>query len=413
MPVSKTIKLEKEFFGEKTIILAKSGYGKSYTARVIIEEGRKIGNSFIVFDPQDAYLNLEDFAYIDVAKVKSSKVAAIVIAASNKNVVIQIKRLSIQDQQKFVKTFLEEFRLNLQRGIRTIVIDEMHKFAPESEKTESKEIIRGMFQENRSDGLGIIGISQRPQRIDKTCLSQADNLCIGKVTSFRDKEAIKNYIDDPADLEKIKSLKKGEFYFYGFGNDEPIVEQVRKSESEHSGGSPKDLLNEDNSLFQQNVNKFYKGETKNMENIPQGQGVIGKILPTREGFMNLAALGAKMSLGVAASGLVGTYVGSKFSSPIPVISSRTLGSGASTVVLYTGYRMLPEGNIKDVAKYATAGATVFTAGSLIGDLIVASKIQMPNIVNFVLGVATGAAPLQSSNKQSEGGSEVDLNTAAA
>ena len=91
MTVSKNIKLEKGFFGEKTIILAKSGYGKSYTARVIVEEGRKIGNSFIIFDPQDAYLNLKDFAYIDVSKVKSSKVAAIVIAASNKNVVIQIK----------------------------------------------------------------------------------------------------------------------------------------------------------------------------------------------------------------------------------------------------------------------------------------------------------------------------------
>ncbi len=68
MGVSKTINLEKEFFGEKTIILAKSGYGKSYTARVFIEEGRKLGNSFIVFDPQDAYLNLPDFAYIDVTK---------------------------------------------------------------------------------------------------------------------------------------------------------------------------------------------------------------------------------------------------------------------------------------------------------------------------------------------------------
>jgi hypothetical protein len=412
MTVSKTIKLEKEFFGEKTIILAKSGYGKSYTARVLVEEGIKLGNTFVIIDPQDAYLNLKSFAYVDVTKVKSAKTAAIVIAATNKNVVIQVKRLSIEDQTKFVKIFLEEFRLNLQRGIRTIVIDEMHKFAPEGEAPDSKQIVRGLFQENRSDGLGIIGISQRPQRIDKTCLSQADNLCIGKVTSFRDKEAIKNYIDDPNDLEKIRGLKKGEFYFYGFGNDNPIVEQVRKSESEHSGASPKDLLNENDLLFQQNVNKFYKGETKMTENIPQGTGIIGKILPSKEGFMNLAALGAKMSLGVAVSGLVGTYVGNKFASPIPVISSRTLGSAASTVVLYTGYRMLPDNMVKDVVKYATAGATVFTVGSLLGDLIVASKIQMPNIVNFVLGVATGAAP-QASNNNADSGSEVDLNTALA
>ncbi|MFA6462380.1 MAG: DUF87 domain-containing protein [Candidatus Woesearchaeota archaeon] len=412
MSVTKSITLEPAFYGEKTIIIAKSGYGKSYTARVIVEEGRKLGNSFVIIDPQDAYLNMPEFSYIDVTKVKSAKTMALVIAASHRNVVIQVKRLSIDDQNKFLKTFLEEFRLHLQRGIQTVVIDEMHKFAPESEKTDSKEIVRGMFQENRSDGLGIIGISQRPQRIDKTCLSQADNLCIGRVTSYRDKEAIKNYIDDPNDLDKIKSLGKGEFYFYGFDNDTPIVEQVRESETEHSGSSPKDLLNEDSMLYQKNIKNFYNGDIKMTDNVSAGSGALGNVLPSKEGFMNLAALGAKMSLGLAAGGLVGTFVGSKFQSPIPVVSSRTLGAAASTVVLYTGYRMLPEGTLKDVAKYATAGSTVFTVGSLLGDLIVVSKVQMPNIVNFALGLATGAAP-QNAGKQSESGSEVDLNTAMA
>jgi hypothetical protein len=412
MSVSNSVKLETPFFGEKTIILAKSGYGKSYTARVIIEEGRKLGVSFIVVDPQDAYFNLKGFAYVDVRKVKSAKDMAIVLAASHKNTVIQIKKLSIQEQARFIKSFLEVFRLHLQKGIQTIVIDEMHKFAPETETTESKEVVRGLFQENRSDGLGIIGISQRPQRIDKTCLSQADNLCIGKVTSFRDKEAIKNYIDNPDDLDKIKLLKKGEFYFYGFGFDEPIVEQVRQSETEHSGSSPKDLLNENSQLFQKNAKAFYKGDTTKMsEIITEGKNIVSNILPSREGFMNLAALGMKMSLGFGVSGLVGAYVGSKFKSPLPLISSRTLGAGASTVVLYTGYRMLPEGLIKDVAKYATAGSTVFTVGSLLGDIIVATKIQLPSIVSVVLGAATGAAPAAAEATTS--GSNVDLNTAMA
>ena len=409
--VSNSVNLEKTFFGEKTIIMAKSGYGKSYTARVMVEEGRKLGVSFVVIDPQDAYLNLKDFSYIDVSRVTSAKTMATVVAVSHKNIVIQIKRLSVEQQSQFIQSFLTEFRLKLQRGIQTIVIDEMHKFAPESETTSCKEIVRGMFQENRSDGLGIIGISQRPQRIDKTCLSQADNLCIGKVTSFRDKEAIKNYIDDPNDLDKIKNLKKGEFYFYGFGFDTPIVEQVRESETEHSGSSPKDLLNENTILFQKNAKSFYKGDMRTMSDgvIESAKGAVSNILPSREGFMHLAALGAKMSLGVAAGAVVGNFVGGKFNSPIPVISSRTLGAAGSMVVLYTGYRMLPEGAIKDIAKYATAGATVFTVGSLIGDVLVATKVQLPAILNTALGVTTGAAPAA----EQSGGSSVDVNTAMA
>jgi hypothetical protein len=412
MTISQNITLEKEFFGQKSIIIAKSGYGKSYTARVIIEEGRKLGNSFVVIDPQDAYLNLPDFDYIDIRNVKNIKTMALLVAKSHKNIVIQVKGLGILEQNKFLKSFLEEYRLKLDKGIQTIVIDEMHKYAPETEKTECKEIIRGMFQENRSDGLGIIGISQRVSRIDKTCLSQADNLCIGRVTSFRDKEAIKNYIDEPEDIEKIKNLEKGEFYFYGFDSDSPVIEKVRESESKHSGDSPQNLLNENILLYSRNRKSFYKGDKKMSETISNGTGVVGQFLPSKEGFMNLASLGAKMSLGLATAGLVGVYVGSKFTSPIPVISSRTLGGAASTVVLYTGYRMIPEGMIKDIAKYATAGSTVFTVGSLLGDLIIASKIQVPNIVNFVLTTATGAAPLQEA-KNSESGSEVDLNTSMA
>ena len=411
--ITKNISVQQEFFGETTIILAKRGYGKSYTARVIVEEGLKLGVPFIIIDPQDAYLNLKEFAYIDATQVKSVRTLAIVLSASHKNTVIQMKRLSIDDQNKFLKVFLDEYKKNITKGIQTIVIDEMHKYAPESEKTEAKDVVRGMYQENRSDGLGIIGISQRVSRIDKTCLSQADHLCIGKVTSFRDKEAIKNYIDDPEDIEKIKRLNKGQFYFYGFGLSDPVVEQVRKANSEHSGGSPQHLLTEDSKLFQQNVNKFYTEKKKMSEEIPQGTG-INKIIPTTQGFKHLAILGAKMSLGVAASGLVGTFVGSKFKSPVPVVSSRTLGSVASTVVLYTSYRMLPEMHgLKDVAKYATAGATVFTVGSLTFDLLSASKIQVPNIVSFLVATATGASPMAASNQKSESGSSVDLNTAMA
>jgi hypothetical protein len=117
-----------------------------------------------------------------------------------------------------------------------------------------------------------------------------------------------------------------------------------------------------------------------------------------------------MSLGLAGGAIVGNFVGSKFNSPIPVISSRTLGAGASMIVLFAGYKMLPEGAVKDIAKYATAGATVYTVGSLIGDVLVATKVQLPAIFGTALAVTTGAAPAA---EQSASGSAVDLNTAMA
>ena len=406
-----SVKLEKEFFGEKSVIIAKSGFGKSYTARVIIEEGIKTGQTFIVVDPQDAYKNLPDFAYINAEDVKSAKGLAILLSQTNRNTVIGTKRLTIEDQNAFMHSFISEFRKNIRQGIQTIVIDEVHKFAPEGQKTASRDVIRGMFQENRSDGLGCIAITQRISRLDKTILSQADNLCIGRVTSHRDKEAVKNYIDTIGDIDQIARLEKGEFYFYGFGLKEPEVMLVRKAETEHSGTSPQNLLTEDQITYNNHIKKFVKTRgKKQMDEIKTSGEPIKKIIPSMDGFMDLAKLGAKVSIGSAVGGIAGTLIGAKFKSPIPMISSRTLGGAGTTIAFYAGYRIVPMELAKDLLKYASAGSAVFTLGSLTFDVLNTFKVRVPNMVNFALATASGANPVVVEANKSASGSSVDTNT---
>jgi len=139
MGVSKTINLEKEIFRRENnypsevrvwkILHSKGIYWRRKETRKLFycvwSAGRLFESSWFCLYRCDKKLNLQ-------------KAAAIVIGASNRNVIFQIKRLSIKDQQKFVQIFLEELKMNLQRGIRTIVIDEMHKFAPESRKNRFK-----------------------------------------------------------------------------------------------------------------------------------------------------------------------------------------------------------------------------------------------------------------------------------
>ena len=395
--IDNKVKVSPEFFGEKSIIIAKSGYGKSYTSRVIIEEGRKINATFIIIDPQDAYLNLNDFEYIGADNVKSPKQLGILLSQTNRNIVISTKGLTINEQNKFMKEFLTYFRKHIRKGIQTIVIDEAHKYIPEYDKTESKDIVRGMFQENRSDGLGIIGITQRPARIDKTAISQADNMIIGKVTSSTDKKAVENYLDDRDDINKIKNLDKGEFYVDGFNLDEPMIVKIRKSETKHSGESPKNLLNENTELFNNHIPKLLKDKrkrgTKMSDSVDTKKEIVKGIIPSKEGFIDLASIGMKASLGTATAGIVGMYVGRMVPSPLPVISSRTLGSLANTIVCYAGYRYIKQPMVKDVLKYASAGSSAFALGSLTYDVLNALNINMPNVLNFAVSTATGVSPV--------------------
>ena len=136
-----------------------------------------------------------------------------------------------------------------------------------------------------------------------------------------------------------------------------------------------------------------------------GEPVKG-VIPSMDGFKDLALIGMKASVGTAVSGIVGTLVASRLKSPIPVISSRTLGSLGTTIALYTGYRMIPMDSVKDILKYAAAGSAAFSVGSITFDLLNVANIQLPSLVNFALSTATGAQNMTSSTDNSE----VDTNT---
>jgi len=408
---SRKVEIPITFYGEKWAIIGKSGSGKSYSARVVIEEGRALGVTFVVVDPQDAYGNLDGFEYLIAKKVKSAEGLGVLVSRTGKNVVIRTKGITITEQQDFLKKFLKSFRVHMGRGIRCIVIDEAHKFAPEYDKAASKDEVRSMSQENRSDGLGFIAVEQRTQRLDKTVLSQADHIVIHQLTAYRDLKAVEPYLDHPEDLQKIKRLKVGEVYLSGFG-DAPMIEKVRRAATEHTGNSPESLITEDTSTWERNIKKVYPGGIR-MENITEQGELVKGVVPSVNGFMDLVAAGAKMSLGLGLAGVVSAFA-SRWPSPIPFISTRTLASGLTTIVLYAGYRYVKHETVKSILGYAAAGAAVHTAGSLVFDILAALKVNVPGFVNFAIMSATGVPPVAVESSggiaESGDGASPDLNT---
>jgi hypothetical protein len=388
--IAEGIELDNKFYAQKTAVIAKSGYGKSYAVRVIIEEGLKNGVSFIVIDPQSAYENIPQMDYVHISDIKDYKKYGMLLALTNKNVVISTKGEDIEKQTKAVDTLMRAYKKYMKKGIQMCIIDEGHKFAPEGEGTPAKGTIRGMFQENRSDGLGIIIVTQRPARLDKTILSQADNLLMGRVTSYRDKNSIMNYLDNKEDLEKISKLEIGEMFFYGFENDEAIVKKVRKSQTEHSGDTPKHLLSENSQDYYKYSNKILKRK-KRSETMEDKKDIVKNIVPSVSTFKDMAIKGGKVSLGIGVAGIAGQYLGNMFSSPLPVVSSRTLGSAITMVGLYTAYNLIPNATAKDILEYSVAGSAIYTLGSGIADVLMVSNINLPAPIMNVFGMATSVA----------------------
>ena len=89
-----------------------------------------------------------------------------------------------------------------------------------------------------------------------------------------------------------------------------------------------------------------------------GKDPVKTIIPSAEGFMDLAALGAKMGFG-SAVGAIGAGFGARAMANIPgiqalpVVSPRSVASLGTTVGLYALWRFLPSrlDRTKDITKF--------------------------------------------------------------
>ncbi len=118
------------------------------------------------------------------------------------------------------------------------IIEEAHNYLPERNFGEAKSsaILRQISSEGRKFGLGLCIISQRPSRVDKSCISQATTQIILKITNPNDLKSISNSVESiTAETEKeIKNLPIGTALVTGVV-DMPLFVNVRPRRTKHGG----------------------------------------------------------------------------------------------------------------------------------------------------------------------------------
>jgi DNA helicase HerA-like ATPase len=149
-----------------------------------------------------------------------------------------------------------------------MVIEEAHNFVPEKGfgQAISNPILRKIASEGRKFGLGIGVISQRPARIDKNVLSQANTQFILRVTNPNDLKAIsKSFEGVTSEVEDmIKSLPPGVAFL--LGNDYPVMTDVRTRKSLHGG----ETQTGDSYVEKTEINYFEPG--KNIDEVEEQYG---------------------------------------------------------------------------------------------------------------------------------------------
>lgn len=183
---------------ECIIIIGRRGTGKSVFVDTMLEYLKK--KTFLVLlDIKDEYSH---HPTLDIKTMLEQKKG---VARVNS---ITYKGHEIKDHYIIAEFIAENL---FKRGNCMLVIEELGAVCTKGGRLYDQMNKTGIVvQQGRKRDVGFIGISQRPQEIHTTFLSQADHIISFEVSSKHDLEAMSAYIDK----DRYESLRRHEFFHY-------------------------------------------------------------------------------------------------------------------------------------------------------------------------------------------------------
>lgn len=214
-------------------IIGQKGSGKTYTARLAVEQMREADAQVIVLDPTGAWSGLRSSAegkgkginiiimggnHGDVPLEPSAgQIIADWIVDSGHSAVLDFSMFNSKAEEiRFVTAFMERlYRRKAASEHKTalhIVIDEADNFAPQRPMPGEQAMLGSIItavRRGRSRGLGITMITQRPAALSKEVLTQADLLIALRVVGKQDHDALSAWTNLHGTAEELKQFKEG------------------------------------------------------------------------------------------------------------------------------------------------------------------------------------------------------------
>lgn len=218
-------------------ILGKTGSGKTFAAKGIVEGLLDRGRQACILDPTGAWYGLRLLAdgkskgwpiillggeHGDIPlSARSGEAVARLVTEQRASVVIDTSGLTVGEYTRFFIDFAGKLYTSIRSPLH-LVIDEAHYFAPQG-KVPDPDTGRMLHAANRlmsggrSRGVRAMLITQRPAKLHKDSLSCVDTLIAMRVMAPQDRGAIEDWIDGAADpklgkqvLESLANMPRGE-----------------------------------------------------------------------------------------------------------------------------------------------------------------------------------------------------------
>ena len=219
------LELPLEAVTETFAILAKRGSGKTYTAKVLVEEMLGAGLPVCVVDPVGVWWGLRSSAdgeaegeqvvifggdHADVPlEATAGQLLADLVVDERVPAVLDLSGLSKSAARRFMADFAERLYSRNREPLH-LVLDEADAFAPQRTAAEGARLlgaVEDLVRRGRARGIGVTLITQRPAVLNKDVLTQAEVLIALRMTGPRDVAAIDDWVRLHADDEQAAEVK--------------------------------------------------------------------------------------------------------------------------------------------------------------------------------------------------------------
>jgi hypothetical protein len=227
-----------EIMSTHLAIVGRTGSGKTYAAKGLVERLLEANRRVIVLDPTGAWWGLRSMADdtpgfpiaviggehgdVPLAEGDAGKVAEWLIG-KGASAVIDLSELLLSERHRFVERFAEAvYRIN--KAPLHLVVDEADEFMPQNPLPECRRMLGNMdriVRRGRIKGFRVTLITQRPAVLSKNVLTQANTLIAMKLMAPQDRKAIEAWIQGQGDetagrevLNTLARLKRGEGWLW-------------------------------------------------------------------------------------------------------------------------------------------------------------------------------------------------------
>lgn len=236
LKIARGFDLPLDLVTRKTAILAKSGAGKSNTAKVIVEGVLDAGAQVVIIDPVGHWWGLRSLFPIPVLggmngdiplDPLAGKLIADVAAESGQSLILDVSLMdSDGEMQRFAYEFAERFykQKQLHPTAVLVVLEEADEFAPQDTRGANVPRMVGAWariaKRGRGRGIGLLSVTLRSASLSKNVLNQSDGIVAMRTTAPLDIKAVQEWVQATravgADevIPSLPSLETGEAWFW-------------------------------------------------------------------------------------------------------------------------------------------------------------------------------------------------------